>query len=106
MGGYDRNAWVVIAEIRTLCVGISTALLFYSTYGVKNGTPIEANLKGFPEDVDIDFPIIGGSHQADVGGNLYCDAHIENGKFLVPEPDSRMTSTSYEPFVMIYAVRG
>lgn len=79
---------------------------FYSTYAIKNGTPIEANLKGFPEDVDVDFPIIGGSHQAEVGGNLYCDAHIENGKFLVPEPDSRMTSTSYEPFVMIYAVRG
>lgn len=79
---------------------------YYSLSSIKSDTPIVANLVGFPEDVDIEIPIIGGNHQAEVGGNYYCDATIKNGQFRVEKPDGKMASTGYAPFVMVYAVRG
>ena len=73
---------------------------------VNDGVPIVANLGNVPTDISADFAFIGGNHQADHPGTLYTEANIANGVFTVPSPSSRLASTGYTPFVLLFLVRG
>lgn len=79
---------------------------YSNAYGVNEKTPIEAELVGFPTDVDFEFPMVGGGQQSTHGGCLYCDCTIKDGVLLLPEPKGSMGNTAANPFVMFYAVRG
>ena len=79
---------------------------FSNGYGIKEGTPIEAELVNFPTDVDVEFPMMGGGQQSNHGGTLYSDCTIKDGIFLLPEPKGAMGNTGAAPFVMAYLVRG
>lgn len=79
---------------------------YYNAYGIRKGTPIEAELVNFPTDVDVEIPILGGNQQSNHGGCYWTEAGVKDGKFLVPEPEGYMGSTGYAPFVMAYLVRG
>ena len=79
---------------------------FSNGYGIKESTPIEAELVNFPTDVDVEFPMMGGGQQSNHGGTLYSDCTIKDGIFLLPEPKGAMGNTGAAPFVMAYLVRG
>ena len=79
---------------------------YYNAMSIRDGKPIEAELANFPTDVDVEIPIIGGNQQSNHFGNFWTEASLKDGIFLVPKPEGYMGSTGYDPFVMVYVVRG
>ena len=74
------------------------------SYSYRN-QPWEAQMVGFPTDVNADVPFIGGSNQYNPSVNGFSPAHVENGVFTCPERMSGFESTGYDPFIFAFLVR-
>lgn len=74
-------------------------------YGIEESVPVVLNLEGFPTDIDITIPMIGGQNLSDYPGCHFCEAHISNAVFTIEEPSIFMRSSSERPFISLYIIR-
>lgn len=80
--------------------------LYFSRCGaIQDNVPVVGNLDGFPTDVSIDVPMMGGSHDAVHPGATYVDVKIENGVLTIANPTVRMSNSGYRPLLLFFAVR-
>ncbi|MBQ6045009.1 MAG: hypothetical protein IJL42_05785 [Bacteroidales bacterium] len=74
------------------------------SYSYRN-QPWEAQMGGFPTDVNADVPFMGGSNQYNPSVNGFSLAHVENGVFTCEARMDGFESTGYDPFIFAFLVR-